>query len=51
MQRIKKRKTMNADFESKTVTLANPSGTVFDLDMELFEERYAQVGSYAVLIK
>ena len=39
------------DFENKTVTLANPSGTVFDLDMELFEERYAQVGSYAVLIK
>ena len=39
------------DFESKTVTLANPSGTVFDLDMELFEERYTQTGSYAVLIK
>ena len=39
------------DLEKKTVTLADPSGTVFDLDMELFEERYAQVGSYAVLIK
>ena len=39
------------DFESKTVTLANPSGTVFDLDMELFEKRFAQTGSYAVLIK
>ena len=39
------------NFENKTVTLANPSGNIFDIDMELFEKRYAEVGSYAVLIK
>ena len=39
------------DFEAKTVTLADPSGVVFDIDMSVFEQRYAQVGSYAVLIK
>ena len=39
------------DFENKTVSLADPSGTVFDLDIDLFEQRYAQAGSYAVLIK
>lgn len=39
------------DFDSKTVTLANPSGNIFDVDMELFEERFSQAGSYAVLIK
>lgn len=39
------------DFEKGTVTLANPSGNVFDVDMELFAMRYSQVGSYSVLIK
>ena len=36
---------------NKTVTLADPSGVVFDMDMDLFETRFSQVGSYAVLIK
>ncbi len=36
---------------SKTVTLADPSGVVFDMDMDLFETRFSQVGSYAVIIK
>ena len=35
----------------KTVTLADPSGVIFTMDMALFEERFSQVGSYAVLIK
>ena len=39
------------DFEKGTVTLANPSGNIFDVDIELFETRYSQVGSYSVLIK
>lgn len=39
------------DYENKTVTLADPSGVVFDIEMELFEQRFAQVGSYAVIIK
>ena len=39
------------DLEKKTVTLASPHGNVFDLDMDLFELRYAQVGSLAVAIK
>ena len=39
------------DYEKSTVTLANPSGTVFEMDMSLFELRFNQVGSYAVLIK
>ena len=39
------------DYENKTVTLADPSGVVFDIEMELFEQRFSQVGSYAVIIK
>ncbi len=39
------------DYYKNTVTLANPSGNIFDVDMDLFEQRYAQVGSYAVIIK
>ena len=39
------------DFDAGTVTLADPSGSIFDVDMELFEARFAQVGSYAALIK
>ena len=34
-----------------TVILADPSGVVFGLDMDLFEKRFSQVGSYAVIIK
>ena len=39
------------DFSTGTVTLANPSGTVFKMDMAVFEAGFAQVGAYAVLIK
>lgn len=39
------------DLEKGTVTLANPSGNIFDINMELFEKRFSEVGSYAVLIK
>lgn len=39
------------NFEKNTVTLANPAGNVFEIDMDLFELRYSQIGSYAVLIK
>lgn len=35
----------------KTVTLADPSGVIFDLDMELFEKGYSSVGSYAAVIR
>lgn len=39
------------DFQKNTVTLANPDGNIFEIDMNLFEERYSQIGSYSVLIK
>ncbi len=39
------------DFESKTVTLSNPAGGVFEIDMDLFELRYSQMGAYSVVIK
>lgn len=39
------------DTESKTVALADPSGVIYDVDMALFEKRFSEVGSYAVLIK
>ncbi len=39
------------DFENKTVTLSNPSGNVFEIDMDLFEHRYLQMGAYSVVIK
>ena len=38
------------DSEKNTVTLANPSGNVFDLDMDVFERSYLLTGSYAVLV-
>ena len=38
------------DFEKNTVTLANPKGNVFEVDMNLFEARYSQMGSYGVVI-
>lgn len=34
-----------------TVTLANPAGNTFTLDMEMFEQGYADMGSYAVIVK
>ena len=42
---------MGYNLTEKTVTLADPSGVIFDLEMELFEKSYSQVGSYAVMIK
>ena len=39
------------DFEKNTVTLANPSGNVFELDLDTFERAYSQLGSYAVVVK
>ncbi len=39
------------NFEKNTVKLANPSGNVFDLDMNVFEHSYSQVGSYAAIVK
>ena len=39
------------DYENKTVTLSNPAGNVFEIDMELFEYRYLQMGAYSVVIK
>ena len=42
---------MGYNLTEKTVTLADPNGVIFDLDMELFEKGYSQTGSYAVVIK
>ena len=39
------------DFVKNTVTLSDPAGTTFIIDKDLFEMRFAQMGSYAVIIK
>lgn len=39
------------DLTKNTVTLANPAGSTFEIDLELFALRYAQMGSYAVVVK
>ncbi len=39
------------DFDKNTVTLSDPAGTVFEIDMDLFEERYNQMGAYSLVIK
>ncbi|MBQ8546062.1 MAG: C39 family peptidase [Clostridia bacterium] len=39
------------DYENNTVTLANPAGNVFEIDMDLFEQRYHEMGSYSVVVK
>ncbi len=39
------------DYENKTVTLANPAGNVFEIDMDLFEQRYQEMGSYSIVVK
>ena len=39
------------DFENNTVTLSSPSGTTFQIDMDLFEYRFAEMGAYAVVVK
>lgn len=39
------------DLAKNTVTLSNPAGTSFTVDLDLFAARYSQMGSYAVIIK
>ena len=39
------------DFEKNTVTLSNPAGTIFEIDMDLFEQRYREMGSYSIAVK
>ena len=39
------------DFENNTVTLSSPAGTTFQIDMDLFEYRFGQMGAYAVVVK
>ena len=39
------------DYEKNTVTLANPAGTVVEIDMDLFELRHKQMGAHSVVIK
>ncbi|MBQ8163188.1 MAG: C39 family peptidase [Clostridia bacterium] len=38
------------DNTKNTVTLSNPAGGVFSVDKDLFELRFAQMGSYAVTV-
>lgn len=39
------------DFENRTVTLSSPIIGEFEIDMDLFELRYLQIGAYSVVIK
>lgn len=39
------------NYDEGTVTLADPAGTIFDIDMELFEMRFSQMGAYALIIE
>ena len=39
------------DYTNGTVTLANPAGNTFTLEMSAFEKGYADMGSYAVVVK
>lgn len=39
------------NYDESTVTLANPAGTIFEIDMNLFSLRFNQMGAYAVVIK
>ncbi len=39
------------DYTKGTVTLANPAGNTFTLEMKTFEQSYADMGSYAVAVK
>ena len=38
------------DNTKNTVTLSNPAGGVFSIDKDLFELRFAEIGSYAVTV-
>ncbi len=39
------------DYTKGTVTLANPAGNTFSLEMNTFEKSFADMGSYAVIVK
>ena len=39
------------DYTRNTVTLSDPAGGIFSVDMDLFSLRYAQMGSQAIMIK
>lgn len=39
------------NYDEGTVTLADPAGAIFDIDMELFEMRFSQMGAYALVIE
>lgn len=39
------------DYTKGTVTLSNPAGNTFTLDMSTFERSFADMGSYAVAVK
>lgn len=39
------------DYTKNTVTLANPAGNIFTIEMDKFEQSYADMGSYAVVVK
>ena len=39
------------DYTKGTVTLANPAGNTFSLEMDTFEQSYTDMGSYAVIVK
>ena len=39
------------DLINNTVTLSNPAGNVFEIDMSLFETIFLEMGSYAVVVK
>lgn len=39
------------DLTKNTVTLANPAGSTFEIDLDLFALRYVQMGSLAVVVK
>lgn len=39
------------DLVNNTVTLANPAGATFEIDLSLFRTRFLEMGSYAVVVK
>lgn len=39
------------DYTKGTVTLANPAGNTFTLEMSAFEKGFADMGSYAIVVK
>ena len=39
------------DYTRNTVTLSDPAGGIFSVDMDLFALRYAQMGSQAIMIR